>query len=84
MEQRSCKVKKIKVHQCKYLNNLVEQEHRTIKRRITISSGFKEFESAQMTLAGMEVVHIIRKVQIIDSKSTVFKTFFHWPLNVQI
>ncbi|ETN96240.1 IS6 family transposase [Zhouia amylolytica] len=72
---RSCTVKKIKIRQCKYLNNIVEQDHRTIKRRITISCGFKEFESAQRTLAGIEVVHIIRKGQIIDSKSTVFKTF---------
>ena len=67
--------KNIKVRQCKYLNNIIEQDHRNIKRRIAIDTGFKEFESAQRTLAGMEVVSIIKKNQIIDSKSTVFQTF---------
>ena len=53
----------------------MEQDHRNVKRRITITTGFKEFESAQRTLAGIEVVNIIRKNLIIDSKSSTFKTF---------
>ena len=69
-------VKKIKIRQCKYLNNIVEQDHRNIKRRISIDTGFKEFESAQRTLAGIEVVNIIRKGQIADSGKTTFKTFY--------
>ena len=68
-------VKKIKIRQCKYLNNIVEQDHRNIKRRISIDNGFKEFESAQRTLAGIEVVNIIRKGQIADSRKTTFKIF---------
>ena len=68
-------VKKIKIRQCKYLNNIVEQDNRNIKRRISIDTGFKEFESAQRTLAGIEVVNIIRKGQIADSRKTTFKTF---------
>ncbi len=68
-------VKKIKIRQCKYLNNIVEQDHRNIKRRISIDTGFKEFDSAQRTLAGIEVVNIIRKGQIADSGKTTFKTF---------
>ena len=68
-------VKKIKIRQCKYLNNIVEQDHRNIKRRISIDTGFKEFESAQRTLAGIEVVNIIRKGQIADSRKITFKTF---------
>ena len=67
--------KNVKWRQCKYLNNIVEQDHRNVKRRITISTGFKDFESAQRTLAGIEVVNIIRKNQIKDSKSTTYKTF---------
>lgn len=67
--------KNVKWRQCKYLNNIVEQDHRNVKRRITITTGFKEFESAQRTLAGIEIINIIRKNQIIDSKSTTFKTF---------
>jgi putative transposase len=50
------------------LNNIVEQDHRNIKRRIAINTGFKEFESAQTTLAGIETVNIIRKNQIENSK----------------
>ena len=73
--KRNCFVKGIQVRQCKYLNDIVEQDHRSIKRRIAISFGFKEFESAKRTLSGMEVVNMIGKGQIIDSKSTVFKTF---------
>lgn len=68
-------VRKIKIRQCKYLNNIVEQDHRNIKRRISIDTGFKDFESAQRTLAGIEVVNIIRKDQIADSCKTTFKTF---------
>ena len=37
-------VKKIKIRQCKYLNNIVEQDHRNIKRRISIDTSFKDFE----------------------------------------
>lgn len=68
-------VRKIRIRQCKYLNNIVEQDHRNIKRRISIDTGFKEFESAKRTLAGIEVVNIIRKGQIADSRKTTFKTF---------
>ena len=68
-------VRKIRIRQCKYLNNIVEQDHRNIKRRISIDTGFKEFESAKRTLAGIEVVNIIRKGQIVDSRKTTFKIF---------
>ena len=68
--------KKIRWRQCKYLNNIVEQDHRNIKRRIAINTGFKEFESAQRTLAGIETVNIIRKNQIENPKATAFKTFY--------
>lgn len=63
MNRNSLTFKKIKVRRVKYLNNIVEQDHRTIKRRIAITTGFKEFESAQRTLAGMEIINIIRKNQ---------------------
>jgi len=75
VNRRALSVKKIKIRRVKYLNNIVEQDHRTIKRRISITTGFKEFESAQRTLAGIEVINIIRKDQIKDSKSNSFATF---------
>ena len=61
--KRSFTRKKIKIRRVKYLNNIVEQDHRNIKRRIAISNGFKEFESAQRTLAGIEIINMIRKDQ---------------------
>ena len=75
MNKRALSTKKIKIRRVKYLNNIIEQDHRTIKRRISITTGFKEFESAQRTLAGIEIINIIRKGQIKDSKSTWFATF---------
>lgn len=68
--------KNLKWRQCKYLNNIIEQDHRNVKRRIAINTGFKDFESAQRTLAGIEIVNIIRKGQIMDPKSTTYKTFY--------
>ncbi|WP_170432380.1 MULTISPECIES: IS6 family transposase [Ruegeria] len=47
----------------KYLNNIVEQDHRFIKRRTRPMLGFKSFASAAATLAGIEVSHMIRKGQ---------------------
>jgi putative transposase len=75
VNRRNNSVNKIKIRQCKYLNNRFEQDHRNIKRRISICTGFKDFESAQRTLSGIEVVIIIRKNQIIDPRSTCYKTF---------
>jgi putative transposase len=75
VNKRAASVKKIKIRQCKYLNNIVEQDHRSIKRRIGITTGFKDFKSAQRTLSGIEVVSAIKKNQIEDSKSTTYKTF---------
>lgn len=47
----------------KYLNNIVEQDHRFIKRRTRPMLGLKSFASASATLAGIEVAHMIRKGQ---------------------
>jgi putative transposase len=66
---------KIKIRQCKYLNNIVEQDHRFIKKRITDGLGFKEFESAKRALTGIEMVHMIKKDQLISSKKSMFKSF---------
>nr|CAA60622.1 IS1327 containing a transposase [Pantoea agglomerans] len=51
------------VRQSRYLNNLIEQDHRNIKRRIRLMLGFKSFRRAQMILAGIELIHMIRKGQ---------------------
>ena len=67
---------KIKIRQCKYLNNIVEQDHRFIKKkRIAQGLGFKEFESAKRTIAGIEIVHMIKKNQMIIQGETMFDSF---------
>ncbi|KAF2328063.1 IS6 family transposase [Flavobacterium ginsenosidimutans] len=66
---------KIKIRQCKYLNNIVEQDHRFIKWRIQNGLGFKSFESAKRTLSGIEVVHMLRKNQMIRPELSMFKSF---------
>ncbi|CNF45791.1 transposase [Yersinia rohdei] len=54
----------VTIRQSKYLNNLVEQDHRNIKRRIRPMLGFKSFRRAQTILAGIECVQMIRKGQL--------------------
>ena len=51
----------------KYLHNILEQDHRFIKRITGPMKCFKAFHSAQATLAGIETAHIIRKGQFGDS-----------------
>ncbi|WP_459252358.1 IS6 family transposase [Paraburkholderia xenovorans] len=52
-----------KVRSSKYLNNLIEQDHRNIKSRTNVMLGFKRFRSAATTIAGIELTHRIRKGQ---------------------
>jgi transposase-like protein len=54
---------KVEVRTCKYLNNIVEQDHRAIKRRCASMAGFKSFENASIALSGIELAHRIRKRQ---------------------
>ena len=55
--------KRVKIRQCKYLNNIVEQDHRFIKRRTRPMLGFKSFWSARATLAGIELWRMLKKGQ---------------------
>ncbi len=54
----------VEIRQVKYLNNVVEQDHRAIKRQVRPMMGFKSFWSAAVTLAGIELMHMIRKGQL--------------------
>jgi putative transposase len=60
--------KRIKIRQCKYLNNIIEQDHRNIKRITRPMMGFKHFHSAQTTLAGIELIVMIKKGQMRTSR----------------
>jgi len=55
----------ISIRQVKYLNNIVEQDHRGVKRVTRPMLGFKSFEAAQDTLVGIELMHMIRKKQMV-------------------
>ncbi|CAN7800179.1 IS6 family transposase [Paraburkholderia hospita] len=52
-----------KVRSSKYLNNLIEQDHRNIKSRTNVMLGFKRFSNAAITISGIELMHRIRKGQ---------------------
>ncbi|HHT7228535.1 TPA: IS6 family transposase, partial [Bacillus cereus] len=54
----------IQIRQIKYLNNIVEQDHRFIKKRIHSMLGLKSFRTATWILAGVEAMHMIKKEQI--------------------
>lgn len=55
--------RRIRVYRSKYLNNIVEQDHRSVKRRIRPMLGFKSLRTATAPLDGIETAHMIRKGQ---------------------
>jgi putative transposase len=56
----------IEIRQIKYLNNIVEQDHRGVKRITRPMLGFTSFDAAQATLVGIELMHMLRKRQLRD------------------
>ncbi len=65
----------IETLQVKYLNNIVEQDHRFIKKITGPMMGFKAFHSSKATLAGIELAHMIRKGQLTDENIPAYKQF---------
>jgi len=65
---------KITTLRSKYLNNIIEQDHRFIKRRTRPMLGFKSFHSAAATLEGIEVAQMIRKKKF-DLEGSGFAQF---------
>jgi putative transposase len=59
----------IEIRQIKYLNNLVEQDHRAVKRIVRPMMGFQTFRSARITLQGIELMHMIKKGQMVAGDS---------------
>jgi len=59
----------IVMRHCKYLNNIVEQDHRAVKRLTRPMLGFKSFWAARCTIAGIEVMHAIRKGQLLTTET---------------
>ena len=58
----------VELRQAKYLNNMVEHDHRFIKQRVKPGTGFFSIETAWRTLQGYEVMHMIRKRPMRDQK----------------
>ena len=56
---KDCKLRRVK-----YLNNVIEQDHRFIKKKVRASQCFKSFHTAERTLEGIEAVNMIRKGQV--------------------
>ena len=52
---------RVQLRQCKYLNNVMEQDHCTVKKRVWLAKGYQSFSTAWRTLRGIEAVHMIRK-----------------------
>ena len=65
----------IEICQVKYLNNVVEQDHRFIKKITNPIMGFKVFHSAHATIDGIETAHMIRKGQLSDENIPAYKQF---------
>src|SRR3954454_3848954 len=59
---------RVRIRSSKYLNNVVEQDHRRIKQRIRPMLGFKRFETAAITISGIELAEKIRKHQLKTGK----------------
>ena len=47
-----------------YLNNIIEQDHRAVKRRVNAKQGFREFQAARRTIQGYEAINMMRKGQV--------------------
>jgi IS6 family transposase len=56
---KDCKLRRVK-----YLNNVIEQDHRFIKKKVRASQCFKSFHTAERTLEGIEAINMIRKGQV--------------------
>ncbi len=56
----------VKLRQIKYLNNIVEQDHRGIKRLVKPGMGFGSFNTARRTIRGYEIMNMVRKGQVLE------------------
>jgi transposase-like protein len=69
LRQENPEWRSVVIRSCRYLNNIVEQDHRAIKRRCAPMLALKSFRTAAVTLAGVELAHRIRKRQFSFGRS---------------
>ena len=56
--------RRVRLRPCKYLNNIIEQDHRAVKKRVRLAKGYGSFQSAWRTLQGIETMHMINKGRV--------------------
>jgi transposase, IS6 family len=67
-----------KLRRVKYLNNVIEQDHRAIRRRWRAMQCFRSFHTAERTIEGIEAAHMMRKGQVkrLDGRDSVGQAKF--------
>ena len=75
INQEYLDAQQIEIRQNKYLNNMIEQDHRFIKKRTRPMLGFKSFNGVRQTIKGIEILHMIRKGQL-KNDNQINKTTF--------
>ena len=67
-----------KLRRVKYLNNIIEQDHRFIKKRVRACLGYRSFDTAERTLQGVEAVNMLRKGQVkrLDRRDAISQAKF--------
>lgn len=70
---KDCKLRRVK-----YLNNVIEQDHRAIRRRWRAAQCFRTFHTAERTLEGVEAMHMLRKGQVkrLDGRDSMNQSKF--------
>ena len=70
--------RRVRLRQCKFLNNVIEQDHRNSKKRVWLAKSYRSFHSARRTLEGIETMHMIRKgrVRRVAKKDVVAEARF--------
>ena len=63
LKSESSMSRRVRIRSSKYLNNIVEQDHRRIKQRIVPMLGFKRFDTSTITISGIELAEKIKKAQ---------------------
>ena len=56
--------RRVRLRPCKYLNHIIEQDHRAVKKRVGLAKGYGSFQSAWRTLQGIETMHMISKGRV--------------------
>jgi transposase-like protein len=60
--------RRVRLRQCKYLNNIVEQDHRSVKKRMWLANGYGSFQSAWRTLEGIETAASAWQAKVIGKE----------------